>query len=89
VRVHEPVSLIDVLDVGGSAHAYSVPSALRILAEQAANAAGAIVLLHRPESADDLAARALPAGPRRRRASSTCATTAPARRSCAISASAR
>jgi 3,4-dihydroxy 2-butanone 4-phosphate synthase/GTP cyclohydrolase II len=62
VRVHEPVSLIDVLDVGGSAHAYSVPSALRILAEQAANGtAGAIVLLHRPESADDLAERALPA----------------------------
>ncbi len=62
VRVHEPVSLIDVLDMRGPGHAYSVPSAMKILAEAAANgAAGAIVLLHRPESADDLAARALPA----------------------------
>jgi 3,4-dihydroxy 2-butanone 4-phosphate synthase/GTP cyclohydrolase II len=59
VRVHEPVSLVDALDMGGSGHAYSVHAALRILAE--ANAAGAVVLLHRPESADDLAARALPA----------------------------
>ena len=62
VRVHEPVSLIDVLDMSGPGHAYSVPAALNILAEAAANGgAGAIVLLHRPESADDLAARALPA----------------------------
>ncbi|MBM4180552.1 MAG: 3,4-dihydroxy-2-butanone-4-phosphate synthase [Betaproteobacteria bacterium] len=62
VRVHEPVSLIDVLDMGGSGHAYAVPAALRILAEaDAAGTPGAIVLLHRPESADELAARALPA----------------------------
>jgi 3,4-dihydroxy 2-butanone 4-phosphate synthase / GTP cyclohydrolase II len=59
VRVHEPVSLIDVLDMGGAGHAYSVHAALKILAQ--AKEAGAIVLLHRPESADDLAARALPA----------------------------
>ena len=59
VRVHEPVSLIDVLDMGGSGHAYSVHAALKILAES--KVAGAIVLLHRSESADDLAARALPA----------------------------
>jgi 3,4-dihydroxy 2-butanone 4-phosphate synthase/GTP cyclohydrolase II len=58
VRVHEPVSLIDVLDMGGSGHAYSVHAALKIITES--KAAGAIVLLHRPESADDLAARALP-----------------------------
>jgi 3,4-dihydroxy 2-butanone 4-phosphate synthase/GTP cyclohydrolase II len=62
VRVHEPVSLIDVLDAGGSGHAYSVPAAMKILAEaDAAGMAGAVVLLHRPESADELAARALPA----------------------------
>ena len=62
VRVHEPVSLVDVLDLDGTAHAYSVPAAMRILAETAAQgSAGAIVLLHRPESADELAARALPA----------------------------
>jgi len=59
VRVHEPVSLVDVLDMGGSGHAYSVHAALKIFA--ASKAAGAIVLLHRPESADDLAERALPA----------------------------
>ena len=59
VRVHEPVSLIDVLDAGAAGHAYSVPKALKIVAEAGK---GAIVLLHRPESADELAARALPAG---------------------------
>ncbi len=58
VRVHEPVSLIDVLDMGGAAHAYSVPAALKLMAES--GNAGALVLLHRPESADELAARALP-----------------------------
>jgi 3,4-dihydroxy 2-butanone 4-phosphate synthase/GTP cyclohydrolase II len=58
VRVHEPVSLIDVLDMGGAAHAYSVPAALKLMAES--THAGALVLLHRPESADELAARALP-----------------------------
>jgi 3,4-dihydroxy 2-butanone 4-phosphate synthase/GTP cyclohydrolase II len=57
VRVHEPVSLIDVLDAGAAGHAYSVPKALKIVAEAGK---GAIVLLHRPESADELAARALP-----------------------------
>ena len=58
VRVHEPVSLIDVLDSGAGGHAYSVPDALRIIA---AASKGVIILLHRPESADDLATRALPA----------------------------
>ncbi len=58
VRVHEPVSLIDVLDAGAAGHAYSVPAALKLIAEAGQ---GAMVLLHRPESADDLAARALPA----------------------------
>ena len=57
VRVHEPVSLIDVLDAGAAGHAYSVPNALKIIAEAGK---GAIVLLHRPESADELALRALP-----------------------------
>ena len=61
VRVHEPVSLVDVLDMGGTGHTYSVPTALKLLSEAASEGmAGAIVLLHRPESADDLAARALP-----------------------------
>jgi 3,4-dihydroxy 2-butanone 4-phosphate synthase/GTP cyclohydrolase II len=56
VRVHEPVSLIDTLDMGGAVHAYSVPAALKIIAEAGS---GVLVLLHRPESADELAARAL------------------------------
>jgi 3,4-dihydroxy 2-butanone 4-phosphate synthase / GTP cyclohydrolase II len=59
VRVHEPVSLIDALESDGGGHAYSVPRALQIIAGQ--EGAGVVVLLHRPESADDLAARALPA----------------------------
>jgi len=57
VRVHEPVSLLDVLETGSGGHAYSVPEAMRIVAKAGC---GSIVLLHRPESADDLAARALP-----------------------------
>ena len=56
VRVHEPVSLIDTLDMGGAVHAYSVPAALKIIAEAGS---GVLVLLHRPESSDELAARAL------------------------------
>ena len=61
VRVHEPVSLIDALDMNAAGHAYSVPAALQIIAAAAANeTAGVLVLLHRPESADDLASRALP-----------------------------
>jgi 3,4-dihydroxy 2-butanone 4-phosphate synthase/GTP cyclohydrolase II len=58
VRVHEPVSLIDVLDVGMASHAYSVPAAMKIIAEAGK---GIIVLLHRPESAEELADRALTA----------------------------
>ncbi len=58
VRVHEPVSLIDVIDANTAGHAYSVPTAMKIIAE---TGKGIIVLLHRPESADELAERALPA----------------------------
>jgi 3,4-dihydroxy 2-butanone 4-phosphate synthase/GTP cyclohydrolase II len=57
VRVHEPVSLMDVLEVDADGHSYSVPQALEILAQAER---GVIVLLHRSESADELAARALP-----------------------------
>jgi 3,4-dihydroxy 2-butanone 4-phosphate synthase/GTP cyclohydrolase II len=59
VRVHEPVSLIDVLDAGLTSHTYSVPVAMKVVSEAGK---GVIVLLHRPESADELAERALPAG---------------------------
>ena len=57
VRVHEPVSLLDALEVTAHGHAFSVPQAMRIIAEARV---GVIVLLHRPESADQLAVRALP-----------------------------
>jgi len=58
VRVHEPVSLIDVLDAGTTGHTYSVPAAMQIIADAGK---GVIVLMHRPESAEELAGRALPA----------------------------
>ncbi len=57
VRVHEPVSLLDVLEETARGHSFSVPQALRLIAEAGR---GAIVLLHRPETADELIARALP-----------------------------
>ena len=61
VRVHEPVSLIDTLDLNTAGHAYSVPGALKILSEAAmSGGAGALVLLHRQESAEELCARSLP-----------------------------
>ncbi len=57
VRVHEPVSLLDVLESTAVGHAYSVPQALGIIAQAGA---GVVVLLHRPETAEELARRALP-----------------------------
>jgi 3,4-dihydroxy 2-butanone 4-phosphate synthase/GTP cyclohydrolase II len=88
VRVHEPVSLIDVLDMGGSGHAYSVHAALRILAE--ANGPPALsccCIVPNPPTIwrPGPCRRTWPRSP----ASSTCATTVPAPRSCAIWGSAR
>ncbi|MCS6787637.1 MAG: bifunctional 3,4-dihydroxy-2-butanone-4-phosphate synthase/GTP cyclohydrolase II [Thiobacillaceae bacterium] len=57
VRVHEPISLMDVLELPTHGHTYSVPQALQIVA---AAGKGVVVLLHRPESAAELARRALP-----------------------------
>ena len=56
VRVHEPLSAIDMLDVDARTHAWSIDAALAAL--QAAPR-GVMVLLHRPESAADLRHRAL------------------------------
>jgi 3,4-dihydroxy 2-butanone 4-phosphate synthase/GTP cyclohydrolase II len=56
VRVHEPVSVVDCLDWDLPSHAWSVPAALATIA---AAPAGVLVLLHRPESAEELAIRAL------------------------------
>ncbi len=57
VRVHEPLSVIDLLDVKSASHSWNFN---RALAAVARSECGVIVLLHRPETADDLAERALP-----------------------------
>jgi len=56
VRVHEPLSVIDLLDSDSASHSWSVAQAQRAIA---AAGRGVIVLLHRPESADELRRRAL------------------------------
>lgn len=55
VRVHEPLSVIDLLDATAAGHSWGVHEAMRVIV---AAEAGVIVFLHRPESADELAARA-------------------------------
>ncbi len=57
VRVHEPLSVIDLLDVQSASHSWNFNRALAAVGRAEC---GVIVLLHRPESAADLAARALP-----------------------------
>src|SRR5204862_918613 len=51
VRVHEPLSVMDLLDQQSATHSWSVAEALRAIAQAGR---GVIVLLHRPESADEL-----------------------------------
>ena len=57
VRVHEPLSVIDALDVASTAHSWNLNDALRTIA---AADAGVIVLLHRDETGDDLLERVQP-----------------------------
>lgn len=57
VRVHEPLSVMDWLDLGESWHSWSIPKALGKIRE---TGHGVVVLLHRDESASDICARALP-----------------------------
>ena len=56
VRVHEPLSVMDLLDAGGTTHSWSIPDALAAIAKAGR---GVVVLLHQPESAQDLRSRAL------------------------------
>ena len=56
VRVHEPLSVMDLLDVTSTSHSWTIPSALAAIAEAGR---GVIVLLHRPESAQELRRRAI------------------------------
>jgi 3,4-dihydroxy 2-butanone 4-phosphate synthase / GTP cyclohydrolase II len=54
VRVHEPLSVMDLLDITGGRHSYGVSDAMRLIAEKGS---GVIVLLHHPESGADLLAQ--------------------------------
>jgi 3,4-dihydroxy 2-butanone 4-phosphate synthase/GTP cyclohydrolase II len=56
VRVHEPLSVIDLLDYGSRTHSWTIPAALGAIARAGR---GVLVLLHRPESAEELRQRAL------------------------------
>ncbi len=60
VRVHEPLSVMDLLDTGSTAHSWTIAAALDAIAEAGR---GVVVLLHRPESASELRQRALDAEP--------------------------
>jgi 3,4-dihydroxy 2-butanone 4-phosphate synthase/GTP cyclohydrolase II len=56
VRVHEPLSAIDLLDLDNPTHSWSVPAALQAIAR---SECGVMVLFHRCESAQDLRDSAL------------------------------
>jgi 3,4-dihydroxy 2-butanone 4-phosphate synthase/GTP cyclohydrolase II len=60
VRVHEPLSVMDLLDAGSTSHSWTIPAALAAVAEAGR---GVVVLLHRPESAQELRRRAVAAEP--------------------------
>jgi 3,4-dihydroxy 2-butanone 4-phosphate synthase / GTP cyclohydrolase II len=61
VRVHEPLSVMDFLDVTGGGHSWPIIGAMERIAE---SQSGVIVLLHRPETADALLQRINPAAGR-------------------------
>jgi 3,4-dihydroxy 2-butanone 4-phosphate synthase/GTP cyclohydrolase II len=58
VRVHEPVSIIDLLDAGSTSHSWNFHDALAAIAR---SPCGVLLLLHREESATELLERAKPA----------------------------
>ena len=53
VRVHEPISVLDFLDAKSGRHSFSIEQATRALAK---HGTGVIVMLHRPETGEDLLA---------------------------------
>ncbi len=57
VRVHEPLSVLDLLDAGSSSHSWPLPQALRALREAGR---GVAVLLNAGEDAATVVARLLP-----------------------------
>jgi 3,4-dihydroxy 2-butanone 4-phosphate synthase/GTP cyclohydrolase II len=56
VRVHEPLSVMDLLDAQNASHSWSIPAALEAIAEAGR---GVVVLLHRPEAPQELRRRAM------------------------------
>jgi 3,4-dihydroxy 2-butanone 4-phosphate synthase/GTP cyclohydrolase II len=60
VRVHEPLSVMDLLDAGSVSHSWNFHDALGAIAE---SECGVIVLLHRQEAAAELLERARPGRP--------------------------
>jgi 3,4-dihydroxy 2-butanone 4-phosphate synthase/GTP cyclohydrolase II len=60
VRVHEPLSVMDLLDAGSVSHSWNFHDALAAIAEAEC---GVIVLLHRQEAAEELLERARPGRP--------------------------
>ena len=58
VRVHEPLSTMDLLDLEDDTHSWNLNEALRIVGDAER---GVIVLLHRRESGSELMERVLPA----------------------------
>ena len=89
VRVHEPLSVLDLLDAGPCDHSWPLPRALAALQKSERGVGGAAQL--RRGRRDPAAARCWRAAAARagRRSRWTCAPTASARRSCATSASRR
>jgi 3,4-dihydroxy 2-butanone 4-phosphate synthase/GTP cyclohydrolase II len=57
VRVHEPVSLIDLLDISATSHSWNLHDAMAAVAREGR---GVIILLHRQETAAELLERARP-----------------------------
>ena len=57
VRVHEPLSVIDLLDAGSTSHSWNFHEALAAIAKAEC---GVILLLHREETAAELLERAKP-----------------------------
>ncbi|HSC80015.1 MAG TPA: bifunctional 3,4-dihydroxy-2-butanone-4-phosphate synthase/GTP cyclohydrolase II [Chitinolyticbacter sp.] len=57
VRVHEPLSVVDWLDLGTCSHSWTVRQTLTSIANAGC---GVMVLLHRAEGGEELLARALP-----------------------------
>ena len=56
VRVHEPLSVVDLLDHASRTHSWTIPAALAAIRRAGC---GVLVLLHRPESAQELRLRAM------------------------------